>query len=92
MSKLLPELNRSHRGNGNFIVMTIIQIFIVLIGLIGSLQNNRQYLLSYAISMLVLIILDVMQTHNVAMVGNAVIDIVSIFLAFWQSEMIRTGW
>lgn len=57
----------------------------------GAYRDNRQLLLTFAIMLTVLVIVAVVQSQAIAVVGNAILDIVSIVLAVYQSEMIRSG-
>lgn len=87
---LAPELQRN-RSNTNHVVVLVIQLVVLVIGLVGSYRDNRQLLLTFAIFLTVLVIVTVVQSQAIAVVGNAVLDILSIVLAVYQSEMIRSG-
>lgn len=87
---LAPELQRS-RNNTNTVVILVVQLIVLIIGLVGSWRDNRQLLLTFAIILTVLVIISVVQSQAIAVVGNAVLDILSILLAVYQSEMIRSG-
>lgn len=87
---LAPELQRN-RSNTNYVVVLVIQLVVLVIGLVGSYRDNRQLLLTFAIFLTVLVIVTVVQSQAIAVVGNAVLDILSIVLAVYQSEMIRSG-
>lgn len=87
---LAPELQRN-RSNTNHVVVLIIQLVVLIIGIVGSYRDNRQLLLTFAIFLTVLVIVTVVQSQAIAVVGNAVLDILSIVLAVYQSEMIRSG-
>lgn len=69
----------------------IIQLIVLIIGLVGSYRDNRQLLLTFALILTILVIVAVVQNQTAAIVSNAVLDIVAIFLAVYQSEMIRSG-
>lgn len=69
----------------------ILQLIIIVIGLAGSFRDNRQLLLTFAIILTVLVIVAVVNSQQYMVVGNAVLDIVCIVLAVYQSEMIRGG-
>lgn len=71
--------------------MLVVQLIILIIGFLGSYRNNRQLLLTFAIIMAILVIVSVVQSQQVIVVGNAILDIASIVLAVFQSEMIRGG-
>lgn len=87
---LAPELQR-HRSNTNNVVVLVVQLVVLVIGFVGSYRDNRQLLLTFAIILTVLVIVAVVQSQAIAVVGNAVLDILSIVLAVYQSEMIRSG-
>lgn len=87
---MVPELqrNRSHSQN---LVILVIQLIVLVVGFLGAYRDNRQLLLTFAIILAILVIVAVVQSQAVAIVGNAVLDIISIVLAFFQQEMIRSG-
>lgn len=87
---MAPELQRS-RSNTQYVVELVVHLIIVVIGLVGSYRDNRQLLLTFAIILAVLVIVAVVQSQAITVVGNAVLDILSILLAVYQSEMIRSG-
>lgn len=72
-------------------VILVVQLIVLIIGLVGSWRDNRQLLLTFAIILTVLVIIAVVQSQAMSVVGNAVLDILSILLAVYQSEMIRSG-
>ena len=87
---LAPELQHK-RNNTNTVVVLVIHLIVLVIGFLGAYRGNRQLLLTFAIILTVLVIVAVVQSQAIAVVGNALLDILSIVLAFYQSEMIRTG-
>ncbi|KAG9509057.1 hypothetical protein GZH46_02434, partial [Fragariocoptes setiger] len=87
---LVPELQRN-RSHTNVVVVMIIQLIVLLVGLVGAYRDNRQLLLTFALILTILVIVAVVQSQAMNVVGNAVLDIISILLAVYQSEMIRSG-
>lgn len=87
---LAPELQKQ-RSNANHVVVLVVQLIILVIGFLGSYRDNRQLLLTFAIIMAILVIIAVVQSQQIVVVGNAILDIVSIVLAVYQSEMLRSG-
>ena len=90
VSLLVPEIGKTH-SNVQFVIVSVISILVLIIGLVGSYQDNRQYLLIYAIVIIFVIVLEVIRVQTFHIVGNAIVNLISIFLALWQAEMIRTG-
>lgn len=90
VSNLLPELQRN-RANTNQVVVLVLHLIILVIGFVGSYRGNRQLLLTFAILLTVVVIVSVVQSQAVAVVGNAVLDILAICLSVYQSEMLRSG-
>ena len=87
---LLPELQKN-RSNTQHVAILVVSLIVLIIGFMGAYRGNRQLLLTFAILLTIMVIVAVVQSQAVAVVGNAVLDIVSIVLAVYQSEMIRTG-
>lgn len=87
---LAPELQRN-RSNTSQVVLLVVQLIVLVIGLVGSWRDNRQLLLTFAIILTVLVIIFVVQSQAISIVGNAILDILAILLAVYQSEMIRSG-
>lgn len=90
ITNLLPEFQRS-RNNTNQIVILTIHLVILVIGFYGAYRGHRQALLLFAMALTIIVILAVVQSQAIAVIGNAVLDIIAIFLSVWQSEMIRSG-
>lgn len=88
--QLAPEVQKQ-RSNTNHVVVMVIQLITFVIGLLGAYRDNRQLLLTFAIILTILVIIAVVQSQQIVVVGNAILDIVSIVLAVYQSEMIRSG-
>lgn len=90
VSNLLPELQRN-RSNTNQVVILVLHLVVLVIGFVGAYRGNRQLLLTFAIILTVIVIVAVVQSQAIAVVGNAVLDILSICLSVYQSEMLRSG-
>lgn len=86
---LSPELQRQ-RSNVNNIVIMVLELLILLIGFFGAYRGSRQLLLTFVIIMVVLIIFSIVQSQAVNIIGNAVLNFITVLLAAWMSEMIRT--
>lgn len=71
--------------------MLVLQLFILVVGLVGSYRDSRQLLLTFAIILAIVLIVAVVQSQNVAVIGNAVLDLIAIILAWYQSHLIQTG-
>lgn len=69
----------------------VCKLIIIVIGFLGAYRNNRQLLLTFAIILAIIVIVAVVQSQQIIVVGNSVLDIVSIVLAVFQSEMLRSG-
>lgn len=90
IANLKPEFERS-RANTNQVVVLVLQLFVLVIGLVGSYRDNRQLLLTFAIILAILLIVTVVQNQNVAFIGNAVLDLIAVILAWVQSHMLQSG-
>lgn len=90
ISHLVPEL-QNHRTNSNEFVMMVVTLIILIIGFMGAYRDHRQMLLTFAIALTVVFVIGVVQKQAIAIVGETILDIVSVVLAVFQSEMIRTG-